>query len=132
MSDENQENATTQWIRKQLDLAVQHLTDLGVVDNAISEARPIWSIPEKVMLGQIRDSSSSTEFRWLVCGDVRTDHIDSTVAATPREALRYFAMKWQMDAGRYTDPDAAARLIRHAEELYAMSDEDSLWQEPSA
>ena len=131
MANDNQEDATTRWIRKQLDLAVQHLIDLEVVSDKIAEARPVWSLPEKVMLGQIREANDPAAFRWVVCGDVRTDYIDATAAATPREALRYFALRWQLDAGRYSDPVAAARLIRQAEELYDMTEDDNLWKEPS-
>jgi len=127
MVDETKNDPTAIWIRKQIESASQEIVDLGVIENKITQSRPIWSIPGKVVLGQLRAADELTSFKWVICGEVRTDHIDSAAAVTPREALRYFSLKWQMDAGRYTDPEAAARLVRQAEELYEMSEADHLW-----
>jgi hypothetical protein len=129
MSDKPKEQTNEDWIRKQLDSAVEQLIDLGAVSDRVAEARPVWSLPGKIVLGQIRDSDDPKSFKWFVSGDVRTDFIDGNIAAAPRDALRHFSLKWQLDVGRYTDPAAADRLIGHAEELYDMVEEDRLWVE---
>lgn len=132
MVDEREDNPTAIWIRRQIEVAVQEIVDLGGINHQFAEARPVWSIPEKVVLGQLRESNETASFKWLICGDVRTDYIEASAAATPRDALRHFSLKWQMDAGRYTDPDAEARLIRQAEELYEMAEADHLWSDMGA
>ena len=117
------------WIRETLDAAVEVSTKLGIVEDALVEARPIWSLPQKVMIGQIREANDRTTFTWVICGDYPTDHIGSAAAATARDAARYFSLKWQLDAARHTDPSFASKLTDWAEELYEIADDDSLWQE---
>ncbi|MCH7820789.1 MAG: DUF4826 family protein [Proteobacteria bacterium] len=138
------DEAVTAWIRETLDKAVQEITSLGVIDDKLVEARPVWSVPYKVMIGQVRVANDQSTFRWIISGDLPTDHISSTVAATPREAVRYFSIKWQRDATRYNDPAArkahgldetldwnqlTEKLVAKAEELYDMAGDDRLWRQ---
>lgn len=139
------DNPVGAWIRSTLDAAVKEITHHGVFAGELVEARPIWSLPERVMIGQIRDADSPETFRWLICGDVPTDHVPADVAATARDALRHFSLKWQLGAARIDDPAtrqlvglgenesgkaAAAELAATAEELYALAAEDRLWPDP--
>jgi len=139
------DEAVTAWIRDTLDKAVHEITSLGVIDDKLVEARPVWSVPYRVLIGQVREASDRSAFSWIISGDLPTDHISSTVAATPREALRYFSIKWQQDAARYNDPaersahgldeskdwaQMTEKLIAKAEELYDMAEEDRLWDRP--
>jgi hypothetical protein len=130
MPDETQGNAASTWIKEQLDRAVEEIMNRGIFDEQIAEARPIWSVPQKVMIGQVRIPSEPKSFIWVICGDFPTDVIGSATAATPREAARHFSLKWQMDATRQTDASATALLTDKAEELYAIVEEDRLWQAP--
>ena len=114
------------WIREQLDAAVQAISNKQVFDDAFFETKPAWILPMKILLGQARAQSDPQSYRWFICGDMPFDYIDSSSAATPREAVRHFAMKWQVAAERL-DKDAAASLIDDAESLYGLSEEDSLW-----
>ena len=68
------------------------------------------------------------------------DHVQGDVAATPREALRHFCLKWQLGADKVieasrNDPETgehyrakANELIKQAEDLYELVEADSLWQ----
>lgn len=131
------------WTRSTLDRAVSDISDLGVIPDEILEARALWSVPGKVMIGQARQASEPSVYVWFISGDLPTDYIGPTAATNPREALKTFSMKWQMDAERYRDPATrrahgldeskdwgamTSKLIAKAEELYAMSEDDRLWR----
>jgi hypothetical protein len=114
------------WIREQLDIAVQTLNNQQVYDDPFIESKPAWMLPMQILLGKARAQSDPRSYRWFICGDVPFDHIDSTAAATPREALRHLAMKWQYDA-EGLDKAGAEPLIAHAESLYDLTEDDRLW-----
>jgi hypothetical protein len=130
------------WIKSQLDAAVQKLIKHGTVDSLIIEAKPAWVLPFQILIGKIRDQGHPDEFEWFICGEVPLDYLESTVASTPREAARHFAMKWQLGAVRYEEltdqespgdaaetsrKDAVEQLVEKAEELYALADDERLW-----
>ncbi len=116
------------WIREQLDLAVQTLNHLQVFDDAFIESKPAWVLPMQILLGKARAQIEPNSYLWFVCGDLPFDHIPAAAADTPREALRHFAMKWQMDAGQ-AKVDARASLIQKAELLYDLSEDDRFWSD---
>lgn len=131
------------WIREKLDEAVEQLMELGIVTSPLVEARPVWTLPYKIMIGQVRDANQQTVFKWVISGEVPIDHLDSAVASSPREAARHFALKWQLDAARYQDPSVqkklgldqaqswdqlGARLADKAEALIALVNDENLWQ----
>lgn len=133
----------SEWTREILDKAVQDIERLGIFPDELVEARAVWSLPEKVMIGQVRVANEPASFRWFICGDLPTDHISSSAASNAREALRHFSLKWQLDAERYGDPATrrahsldetkdwermTKQLIAKAEELYEMTEDDRLWQ----
>lgn len=130
------------WAREELDRAVQEITDQGVIDSPLVESRLAWSKPFEVVIGQLRDQGDETEFLWIVGGTVPVDCAHSRTAATPREAVRHFSMKWQLDAARYQEPATRERLaldpsrdwqalgaalVAKAEFLYAIFDDERLW-----
>jgi hypothetical protein len=132
------------WIRATLEKAVRDISGSGVFASDMIEARPIWSIPEKILIGQVRETSDPASFRWIICGTVPTDVISSAVADNPRDALKHFSLKWQLGAARLSDPETreaaglpdepfgpgkSEELAAMAEELYAIAQEDRLWPE---
>ena len=147
MSEETPDNGepATAWVRETLDRAVAEITGHAVLEGNFVEARAVWSLPYRVMIGQIRETRESATFHWIICGDLPTDHIPSNVAVTPRDALRHFSLKWQLGAARYDDPATrkaagmdslpqdgrGARLAEIAEKLYALAEDDSLWPDPA-
>lgn len=146
MSADNNNHAdetNADWASETLAKALEEMMSAGVISSKLIEARPIWSVPGQVMIGQLREAGEESTFRWLVSGDVPTDQIHSTIAATPREAARHFSLKWQMDAARYENeekrmeitPDERARLsqlarllVERAEWLYDVVEDDRFWQ----
>lgn len=122
MDRENLKN----WIREQLDYVVSELSSRGVLEDALLEVKPAWTLPMRLLLGKAREQAQGQSFRWFICGEVPLDHMPSDAAATPREALRHFAMKWQLDAENL-ESEAAAELVDHAEAIYALVELDELW-----
>jgi hypothetical protein len=135
------------WTKKQLDLAVRKLTNPGAIDSMIVEAKPAWVLPFQILIGKIRAHGQSKNFEWFICGDVPTDSLESSVAPTPREAARHFAMKWQLEAARHQDltaqepggtgpesggEDPGEQLAFKAEALYSLVDDAGLWPQDQA
>ncbi len=119
-------SAPKSWIRQQLDAAVQSLNDQQVFDDPFIESKPAWMLPMPILLGKARAQSDPRSFCWFICGDVPFDHIDANAAATPKEALRHLAMKWQIAAEGLDEADAVA-LIDSAELLYDLTEDDRFW-----
>ena len=116
----------------------------GFIDSVLVEARPVWTLPYQVVIGQVRPEKETATFKWVISGVVPVDCIDSSVASTPREAGRHFAMKWQLDAARYQDPSVqktlgqapaqgwvqlGEALAKQAEALYELVETESHWQD---
>lgn len=133
------------WYKKRLDQLVQEMLRSKAVSGAAVDASPVWAAPELVLLARIWDASQKRNFIWAITGDgVVTDHIAGNVAATPQEAARHFALKWQMDAERFRGMAGGAgssekttaqleafatRLVASAELLYDFASRDELWLE---
>jgi hypothetical protein len=132
------------WVKTQLDSAVWKLIDQGDIKGLMVEAKPAWALPFQILIGKIRAQDESKEFKWFICGEVPTDFLESTVATTPREAARHFAMKWQLQAARYqnskghnlsgpapesSQDDPGNQLVDKAEALYALAGDAGLWQQ---
>ncbi len=142
MNDNVINEQTLAWARDKLAEIVTEVTDLGVIDSRLVEARPAWVRADEIVIGQLRDQGSSTEFLWVIGGKTPTDFLHSDAAATARDAARHFSMKWQLEASRLEDPDERSRLgldpkvdwdaqaralVAMAESLYAATEEDQLW-----
>ncbi len=117
---------TESWIRQQLDGAVRGFVELGLFEAALIEVKPSWVLPLQILIGQVREKGNPTTLRWFICGEVPLDHMDAQAATTPREVIRHFALKWQLDSERL-EGDSASTLIEHAEALYPLADDERLW-----
>jgi hypothetical protein len=130
------------WVKEHLDTVVHKLMKRGNIDSIVVEAKPAWVLPFQILIGKIRAQGSSNEFQWFICGEAPTDYLQSSVASTPRDAARHFAMKWQLAAARYEQKaeqnqdavthesprnDPIAQLIEQAEALYLVVEDDRLW-----
>ena len=134
------------WIKKQLDTAVRKSMAKDVIDGLIVEAKPAWVLPFQILIGKVRAQGQSGSFEWFICGEVPTDYLASSIATTPRDAAKNFAMKWQLAAERFkqraeqnpTPPSSepqqvnpGKQLIDHAEALYGLVEDDRLWLQDS-
>jgi len=113
------------WIKQVLDAAVQQLLARALSDSVVVEAKPAWVFPYTLLIGRFRDHGRKTGFDWFICGDAPLSHVSSKVAATPREAARHFALQWQLDAARLGE--AGVELVRKAEALYELVQQEALW-----
>jgi hypothetical protein len=115
------------WLRSSLDAAVSRLTELAIFNTTFIEVRPAWAAPGHFLIGKAREPDNDSAFRWFIAAESGVlDHLADTAAATPREAARHFALKWQLDASRLGET-VAADLIGNAELLYALVDDDRFW-----
>jgi len=131
------------WIKKRTDEVVLELMLDDVYVDRMVEAKPVWAAPCQILIGKIRELGEPNRFRWFICGEVPTDHLDAASASTPREAARHFAMKLQLDAARLcearqqnaTGPapqvDYAGELAARAEGLFALVNDETIWQKTS-
>lgn len=115
------------WIREQLDAAAEKIGEMGLIDDPLIDVKPAWTLPFSLLLGKARAHGDPVRFKWFICGDTPLDCVDGSVADSPREALRYFAIKWQLDAEKIEAPEASKELISLAESLYPLADDDRLW-----
>lgn len=115
------------WIKRQMNAAVHAMMARGLVDSLVVEARPAWVLPCTLLIGKIRPRGQSKGFDWFICGDAPLTYTLSSVAATPREAARHFALQWQLDAAR--QGAAGNELAQKAGALYQLVDEDIFWQQ---
>jgi hypothetical protein len=132
------------WYKPLLDTVVTEMLRAGVVSGAAVEAAPIWVLPPHILIAHVWNAGQKSNFIWTIAGDaVVTDHIAGKVAATPRDAARHFALKWQMDAEqlrrvaqRKTSSqsdskeiaDYANRIVHCSEQLYDMAGRDDIWE----
>jgi len=131
------------WFKPLLDKMVMEMQARNVVSGTAVEASPVWIFPYKILIAKIWGLGQKTRFSWTISGDgIITDHIPGKMAATPKDAARHFALKWQMDADRLialgnnkTPVEGnrqhmgayANKLIADAEALYDLTERDEIW-----
>lgn len=119
------------WAEDRIEEAVREFIRRGISDSPSLEAKPAWALPFKVVIGKIREQGGESGFFWAIGGEMPCDFIASSVAATPREAARHFALKWQLDAARQRESAGQKALVdgreRAAESLYELVTDDRVW-----
>ncbi|WP_419147103.1 DUF4826 family protein [Pseudoalteromonas 'SMAR'] len=132
LTPEQQKERSIQWQRQCIQTAQKHLADKGVLPDAIIEKECRYIEP-LVALWKIKGQNGKRY--WVVTGNLPTDHVESTAATTPRDALRHFSLSWQMKAEGIlsvkpidkTQADFANLLINRAHGLYELYSNDELW-----
>jgi hypothetical protein len=130
-SDNNDEAMATEarkWLRKMLDHAAKEISERGILDDPLIEVKPEWMLPFALLVGRARGQGETRSFKWFICGEVALDTLDAAMADSARNAIRSFAMKWQLDAERSTSGEESDRLIDAAQQLYPLAEDDRLWQ----
>lgn len=131
------------WILKQLHVQTKHLAVKKLVTDTRARAYASWALPGVLCIGRVVGVHDRKQAYWVISGDAPTDEVELKVAATPREAARHFAMKWQLMAARLGDrrPEPAGgkqdawsevggNLAGVAEKLYRLTLEDEHWTSP--
>ncbi|MEP2652302.1 MAG: DUF4826 family protein [Paraglaciecola sp.] len=128
-----------EWVKETLNAGVYSFLEIVNIDSAFVEAKAAWVLPFQILIGKIRAQTQPEEFTWIVCGNLPTDYVGGSVAATPRDAAKHFSLKWQLNASqiqaknnhetsvKQEKDDDANNIINHAEALYELAQNDSLW-----
>ncbi len=89
------------------------------------------------------ESKSNLKGFWVITGDLPSDHIVGDNAQSARDAIKYFALRWQLKAenilikleqesseagSNNTKKQFAEILISRADTLYQFADKDDLWK----
>lgn len=94
------EAAFAEWHQAQQKQVADYLRRLEVFDTDIT-GEWLWIIPHRAMLGRVWPKHGTPAPKlWVITGVVPTDHAEAGAARTVREAARYFALKWQLEAAR--------------------------------
>ena len=133
------------WYTALLNDTVQEMIRSGVVIGIAIEASPVWAMPDEILIAQVWNASKKDEFVWTISGEkFASDHIAGSLAASPREAARHFALKWQVDADHLLNliknkapdektedqmQDQAAELTQYAESLYELTNLEDIWEQ---
>ena len=106
----------------------------------------VWALPEMLFVGKVWPQDDRNRVFWVISGPgLPTDHIESSLAEEPREAVKHFSLKWQLQSSSMENLDAqpasteepvsksidmadvAKKLQEHAEALYSLVNRDDLW-----
>jgi len=134
------------WLKEQMEVMSRHVYTSGLISTEAT-GLCVWSVPHLVFLGKIWAKDDDSMKYWVLSGlDLPTDHIEEGLATTPREAVRHFSMKWQLQSakvselgeegdGSATGTDwrkIAGSLQSNAEALYTLVGRDELWDAEQA
>lgn len=136
--------AVREWYKKTLDGVVKEMLGKGVLTGVAIDANPVWAVPFKILIAKVWSMNEKSRFIWTISGErVITDHVAGSVAKTPKEVARHFALKWQLDADRLSEiahgrpkventethmEGYTGKLIDCAELLYDLSGRDEIWK----
>ncbi len=127
MTDEQQQ----QWVREQYQIATKYLAEKGIVTNSVTVEESRYLVP---LLALWKLTAMDGKKFWVLCGDLPSDHSSVDVALNAHEALRHFALKWQMQAENLLQSqdeeqkNFAHLLIGRADGLYELYNKESLWK----
>ncbi|MCK8045380.1 MULTISPECIES: DUF4826 family protein [Shewanella] len=131
----DQEQQIQEWTRAQFQKANKFLAEKGIMPHKVHPEESRYLAPY-VALWKIDSKKPTKQTYWVMSGDLPSDYVEVSVAATAREALRHFSMMWQMKAeniqrsGLTKDPAQAKfaqLLVSRAESLYKMQADDNIW-----
>ncbi len=82
------------WFGEQRACVTTYLQREGIVTGEL-DSDPAWSVPPYVSVWMVESPQLPGVIGWwAIAGDVPTDYISATEAATPREACEAFAKRW--------------------------------------
>ncbi|MDX3773001.1 DUF4826 family protein [Chromatiaceae bacterium AAb-1] len=130
---EQAEQQRIEWVRTQYQKANEYLAGKGIVPEtvAVTESR---YLPPFVAIWKLNTRNAAAY--WVISGDLPTDHMAVSAAATAKEAVRAFSLQWQLKAQQIIDSgitdktqqDFANLLINRAHGLYELFENEALWQ----
>ncbi len=127
------EQQTSEWVRAQFQKANLFLAEQGVVMDTVAVAESRY-LPPFVAVWKI--NAIDRKSYWAITGDLPTDVMAFGSAATARDALRAFSLRWQMQAQQLmeagvqdqTGANYVKLLINRAEQIYQLFEAEDFWQ----
>ena len=132
------------WFREKLEHVAQYCFRRELFSAEI-KVESHWVIPHNVLIGQAWPKNDPSNKIWVITGEiVATDHAEKNVAESPRDAARYFALRWQLQGARVqtvNEEQSAAgesqvnwesmgkTLSEKAEMLYTFVNNDQHWNQ---
>lgn len=144
MSEQEQQNtqppALTEeqrqaWVREQFQNANKYLAERGLLSEQILTKESRYLVPD-IAIWKFKLQNGKRV--WVINGRVTTDHVNADVAKTARDVMRHFSLQWQLKAenilalGDAADPAQKGMvqiLVRNAEALYQISQDEKLWEQ---
>lgn len=104
MQNENQQSLDD-WVSSQSKSLADYVFKKGLLKKQIRiESR--WTVPFQILIAQAWPAKDPEKRYWLITGSAMpTDHADGNIAQSPREAARYFALRWQLQGARVKTAD---------------------------
>ncbi|SDI78611.1 protein of unknown function [Ferrimonas sediminum] len=135
---EQQGTEEQRWIREQFQKANRHMAEKGLIPGKVLD-KDSRILPPFVTLWKIQETGSANRRFWVISGDLPTDLLDAQNIPDAREALRHFALNWQLKAENIlrttqdkTQVEFANLMIARAESMATMHMTDRYWQQQSA
>src|SRR5690242_10675862 len=107
------EQAFGEWHKAQQLQVADYLRRQGIFDTDIT-GEWLWIIPHRAMLGLVWPKHGVAPKYWVITGVVPTDHAEASAARNVREAARYFALKWQLEAARLGQGNSSVPQVGEA------------------
>ncbi|WP_417658345.1 DUF4826 family protein [Pseudidiomarina sp.] len=128
------EEQISEWVRAQFQAANKYLAEQGIITDRILSKDSRYLVPHVAVW---KFTTQDKKTLWVINGDVPTDIIGDKAAKDARDAMRYFALRWQMQAEGVlqqatNEPEQqkyAQYLINRAENLYQLSESKEMWQQ---
>jgi hypothetical protein len=141
--DQQELEAYAEWVKAELRGMGDHARSSDLFQEEAA-GHAVWTLPHRLFIGRIWPKSDKNRAYWVISGiDIPTDHIESSLANTARDAARHFSLKWQLQGSRLGGLDTmggggetaddvdwsqvAHRLQAQAEGLYALVEKDEIW-----
>jgi hypothetical protein len=136
------EQAFAEWHKAQQQQVANYMRRLEAFDTDIT-GEWLWIVPHRAMLGRVWPKHGVSPKLWVITGVVPTDHAENNAARSCRDAARYFALKWQLEAARLARGNGSAptvgddkidwndmqnNIARRAEWLHDLMQDDRRWQ----
>lgn len=126
------------WVRRFYEKAAEYLASKGVIAESFILPESRYLIPLVIVWKIVATEGtkkSKKQNYWVITGEVPTDHIAESGAKDARDALRAFALRWQLKAEQIlrmenpTDEQSqfAHLLIDRANGIYDLFGSDKLW-----
>ena len=134
------EASFAKWHATQQEQVADYLRRIGVFDTDIT-GEWLWIIPYRAMLGRVWPKHGASPKLWVITGVVPTDHAETGAARNCRDAARYFALKWQLEAARLEQGNSVihpadekidwnemgGNIARRAEWLHNLMQDERRW-----